>query len=110
MLLVRGVRLPAICTDHPEGGNRRYIDDCGVTNLRLAWPGVWSLSLLNAREIALDLRSSNEFADIFDTSRAPLDLIRQGLATGVAVGEEWRLTSAPTWHPWPDFKEAQGIS
>ncbi|MGD8377824.1 MAG: hypothetical protein PVF68_16960, partial [Acidobacteriota bacterium] len=96
-------------TDHPEGGNDRHLDDCGIANLRLAWPGVWSLSRVNAREIVSELRSSDEFADVLDPSRKPLEPESLGLETGVAVGEERRLTAGQSWHGWAAFKKDQDI-
>lgn len=96
-------------TDHPEGGNDRHVDDCGLANLRLAWPGVWSLSRVNAREIVSELRSSDELADILDPSRRPLELGKLGLQAGVAVGEERRLTAEQSWQGWAAFRADQDI-
>jgi len=95
-------------TDHPDGGNGRHVTDCGVTNLRLAWPGVWSLSLPNAREIASGLKSSDRFSSVFDASRPPIDLEEAGVPAGVPVGEELRLTAEQTWLPWPEFRQLHG--
>jgi len=97
-------------TDHPDGGNGRYLSDCGVTNLRLAWPGVWSLSLLNAREVASELRSSDQLSGIFDASAPPLDPGDVGVAAGASVGEELRLTAEQTWLPWSEFRQLHGRS
>lgn len=95
-------------TDHPEGGNRRYVNNFGIANLRLAWPGLWSLSLANAREIVAELRTMDEFASLFDPGRPPLDLPATGVTVGVSVGEELRLTSTQVWHPWTEFRKLQG--
>ena len=95
--------------DHPEGVNRRYLHDCGVANLRLVWPGLWSLSLANARQIVSELQASSEFTDAFDPARPPLNLAAAGLAAGTPVGEELRLTTAQTWHLWPEFKKLQDV-
>lgn len=95
--------------DHPEGGNRRYLNDCGLANLRLAWPGLWSLSLANARQIVEELKASPDFADAFDPARSPLKLKSAGLRAGALVGQELRLTKAQTWHTWSRFKQLQEV-
>jgi len=84
------------------------VDDCGLAKLRLAWPGLWSLSLANAREIVSELQTSSEFADAFAPRRPPLDLASAGFATGAPVGEELRLTDAQPWHPLSEFEKLQG--
>ena len=96
--------------DHPQGGNRRYLDDCGIRNLRLCWPGLWSLALSNAREVVGQLKSSGEFASVFDPALPRFGLDRRGLTPGVPVGEELRLTNSLPWNSWAEFKALHRVS
>jgi hypothetical protein len=95
--------------DHPMGGNRRYVADCGIRNLRLCWPGLWSLARPNAREVVGQLQEDGEFARLFDPKSSDLDLWT-GLEFGVPVGEELRLTESLQWSHLPEFQALHGFS
>lgn len=80
--------------DHPEGGNARHVDSCGLANLRVLWPGLWSLALANARDVVDEIDSGAFGSPDPGTSRPELP---PALQCGVSVGEELRLTDALTW-------------
>lgn len=96
--------------DHPDGGNARHIDDCGLANLRVAWPGLWSLALANARDLVAGFRADAPCPGAFDPGARPIDLHGFGLPTGVRVGEERRLTAAQPWLSAAEFERALDAS
>lgn len=89
--------------DHPDGGNARHIDDCGLANLRVVWPGLWSLARSNALDLVREFRACPWEA--FDP-RAQFDPRDFGLQPGVPVGEERRLTDVQSWQTYDAFARA----
>jgi len=96
-------------TDNPAGGNGRHIEDCGVVNLRVLWPGMWSLALANARDIVDELEGEASWAAALRRDRGSFDPRDFGLTPGVPVGEERRLTNAQSWLPFDQFASKTGI-
>jgi len=95
--------------DHPEGGNDRYVGSCGLANLRVLWPGLWSLALANARTVVQELATLPSPRS--EHSRSPLhDLRDLALTRGVAVGEERRLTDSQSWWSHAELAARLGLT
>jgi hypothetical protein len=94
--------------DHPDGGNARHIDDCGIANLRVVWPGLWSLALANARDLVAEFRADASFSGVFDPDARSTNPRGFGLPTGVPVGEERRLTAVQPWLSYDEFERTLG--
>lgn len=96
-------------TDNPAGGNGRHIDDGGVANMRVVWPGLWSLALANARDIVAEFQADACWAGVFNGDAGSLHAQELGLTSGSPVGQERRLTGVQAWLPYDDFAVKMGI-
>jgi hypothetical protein len=78
-------------TDHPEGIPTWFIGDGGIGNLRFVWPVLWGLAHSASRQLIRGLPEPS----------TPRETTEFRLPTGLAVGEEYRLSPLRSWRSLP---------
>jgi len=85
--------------DHPEDSPTYYLDDLGVANLRLVWPVYWTTSALASRAVV------DSFPGGFPADGpGGFKAAARGLAAGVPVGAERRVSAIQQWSGWDAFQ------